>query len=76
MITTDRPTLSTNRASEDSFAWDNSRYDSVIEQHTGMATSMLDRGICFGLMAFGMLSLMGTIAMTLMHVSKLLLGLR
>lgn len=64
----------TNEASEEAFAWDNSRYESVIEQHTGMVISILDRSICFGLMAFGMLSLAGTIVMTLMHLSKLAFG--
>lgn len=56
------------RTSDEAFVWNNDRYESVVEQRTGIVASWIDRIICFGLLLFGVGGLFGAVAMAWMHL--------
>ncbi|AGY56618.1 hypothetical protein [Gloeobacter kilaueensis] len=62
----DTPTSST----DETFTWDNDRFEAVVEQHTGAVVGLIDRLICFGLLLFGLASLPGIVMMFWMHLSR------
>lgn len=53
---------------DESFVWDNSRYESMAEKHTGFTADMLDRLICIGLFLFGAASFGAAIVATVLHL--------
>jgi hypothetical protein len=67
MATGQRPTPT---VADDQFAWDNQRYESVFEAHTGIAPSLLDHGICLGLTLFGSGSVIAALVMAILHMFK------
>lgn len=58
----------TTETVDDEFAWSNQRYGAVIEQHTGIAASLLDHGICLGLTLFGVGSVASALVMAVMQM--------
>jgi hypothetical protein len=55
-------------AESESFSWDNQRYESVFEQHTGITVGLLDHGICLGLTLFGLGSVAMSVVMAIFHM--------